>query len=95
MKISLKKLVENPLERDPSIIGTEARKFLDFLKSNNGYSYYPLSWNNIFSEFNEKAAKDFIEDLLADGWIKKDYINQLDIGIFITDKANNLLTFPA
>ncbi|MBF0209111.1 MAG: hypothetical protein HQK53_19810, partial [Oligoflexia bacterium] len=90
--ISLRKLVENPLERDPSGLNTEARKFLVFLKGNDGYSDRPIAWKNIFNEFNEKAAQDFVQELIVGGWVKRDYINQLDMGMFITEKAYEILT---
>jgi hypothetical protein len=87
VKFSLKNIIENKNERDPSIASSEAHRFLIFLQNNNGYGYHPRAQKHIFSEYNKNGAEEFINELISEGWIKKDYINQLDLGIFVTEKA--------
>ena len=92
MKISLKKIVENVIERDPSLENSEARKLLILFRDHNGYGCNSSAWKSIFSEYNENVAKSLIDELISGGWLKKDYINHLDQGLFITDKAEKILS---
>ena len=91
MKISLKKIIENTNERDPKVMGSEARKVLAFLQDHKGYATNAKAWQHIFSEYNQKVAEDFISELILGGWIKKDYIDRLDQGLNLTEKAIQLL----
>ena len=90
MKLSLKKIMLNDFDKRPDIDGSEINSFLQFVDSQNGYSAVSKSYKNLFNEFNEKAVDELIRSLIKDGWLKKDYINQLDIGVFVTDKFKQL-----
>jgi hypothetical protein len=90
MKLSLKKIMLNDFDRRPDIDGSETNSFLKFIESQDGYSAISKAYKNLFNEFNEKSVDELILFLIKDGWLKKDYINQLDVGIFVTDKFKKL-----
>ena len=90
MRLSLKKIMLNNFDKRPDIDGSETNNFLKFVDSQNGYSAVSKAYRNIFNEFNEKAVNELIQSLIDEGWLKKDYINHLDIGIFVTDKFKKL-----
>lgn len=90
MKLSLKKIMLNDFDKKPGINGSETNSFLKFIDSQNGYSAVSKAYKNLFNEFNEKAVDELIQLLIKDGWLKKGYINHLDIGVFVTDKFKKL-----
>ena len=89
-KISLLKLIENPAQRHPRIEGTEAKKFLEFLKNEDGRGNSERAWQQVFSEFNKKALSEFINELIQDGWICEELVNHLDIEMNLTNKGKEL-----
>ena len=92
MKISLLKLIQNQSERNPSIKGTEAEKFLKFLLDEDGWGTSERAWQAVFSEYSRKAQQDFIEEMKNAGWISEVMVNHLDVEVKLTEKAKALFT---
>jgi hypothetical protein len=90
MKISLLKVVQDPKERDPSIKGSEAEKFLRFLLAQDGWSNSQRAWQQVFSEYNKKAQEDFIKELQDHGWVAEEMVNRLDFELIVTEKGRKL-----
>ena len=88
--ISLVKLVENEIERDPTKEGSESQKFLKLVLDEDCWGVSEKSWQLLFKNYSKKAQEDFIQEMIDGGWITKVPVNQLDTQIKITSKGEKI-----